>query len=237
MEILAHRHALACAVAAAALCVAVPGPSAIAATAEPIGAEYAIRWNAREGGPGSGGETLAILDMRARQPVHFKVDYYDLPSTTAAPQGFTTILRRRIDDAGRSELTFKLRGDHALGEWTCPLRNARQTKAEVDVTLGGAAGGARTYSYSCTSADTEPVSDLNAKPTTCTADVTRWEQGRLRVEEWRIPRDVLFIEVSGSGTNTPDAQERFRQRVAAPLLAVGIVPSASSKTELGSRCW
>jgi hypothetical protein len=236
MEFLARRHALACAVAAAALCVALPGPSAIAATAEPIGAEYAIRWNAREGGPGSGGETLAILDMRARQPVHFKVDYYDLATPPAAPQGFTTILRRRIDDAGRSELTFKLRGDRALGEWSCPLRNVRQTKFEVDVTFGGAENAVRTYSYGCTSADTEPASDLNAKLGTCTADVTRWEQGRLKVEEWRLAGDVVIIEVSGSGTNSPDAQERFRQRVAAPLLAAGIVPSASSKTELGSRC-
>mgnify|MGYP000222725962 CR=1 FL=1 len=52
--------------------------------------------------------------------------------------GWIDAVRRRIDDAGRSELTFKLRGDHALGEWSCPLRNARQTKAEVDVTFGAA---------------------------------------------------------------------------------------------------
>jgi len=236
MKFRPRRPLLTWAVAAAAACAVLPGPSAIAAAVEPIAAEYAIRWNARDGGPGSGGATLAILDMRARQPVQFKVDYYDVATPPAAPQGFTTILRRRIDDAGRSELTFKLRGDRAVEEWSCPLRNVRQTKIEVDVTFGGAENGVRTYSYSCTSADTEPASDLNAKLRTCSADVKRWEQGRLKVEEWRLAGDVVIIEVSGSGTNTPDAREKFRERVAAPLLAAGIVPSASSKTELGSRC-
>jgi len=56
------------------------------------------------------------------------------------------------------------------------------------------------------------------------------------VEEWRLPGDRLMIEVSGTGANTAEAEEQFRKRVVAPLLAAGIRPSGDSKTELGSRC-
>ncbi len=182
-----HRRGgwpLICNVAAAAFCIALSAASAFAAAGEPNLAECAIRWNAHEGGPKTGVEALAVLKARTRRASTFKVDYYDLPSTTTTAPGFSAILRRRIDHAGHANLTWKLRGNHALAGWTCPLRNSGKTK----------------------------------------------------VEEWQLPGNVLMIEVSGSDTNTRDAMERFRTRVAVPLLAAGIVPSVNSKTELGSRC-
>ena len=223
--------------AAAAICAALGGTSASAATSEPAGAEFAIRWNARDGGPQTGNEVLKVLGARARRTSLFSVRYYDVPSTTTAPPGFATILRRRVDGAGASELTWKLRGDHALPAWTCPFENPRQSKVEVDVTFSGLDSATRVYSYSCTSASPEAAaSRLGASLKACTAAVKRWEAGRLKIEEWRLPGDVLMIEVSGNGANTGAATRQFRERVAAPLFAAGIVPSTLSKTELGSRC-
>jgi hypothetical protein len=224
-------------VAGAAFCIAFHGPAASATTAGPTGAEFAIRWNARDGGPKTGVETLAVLNARARRTRHFKVDYFDLPSVATVPQDFSTILRRRVEDDGRTQLTWKLRGDRALAQWTCPLRKPRQTKAEVDITFGGGDRVARMYSYSCTSEDTNIAAhNLSADIKGCTAEVRRWEAGRLKIEEWKLPGDVLIIEVSGGGTDTPGAIEHFRRQVAAPLFAAGIVSSKQSKTELGTRC-
>lgn len=220
-----------------AVCILFGGASAFAASVEPAGAEYAIRWNAHEGGPKTGVDVLAVLKARTRRASTFKVDYYDLPSTTTTAPGFSAILRRRIDHAGNANLTWKLRGNHALAGWTCPLRISGKTKVEVDVTFSGAGTGARMYSYSCTSENADTAaSGLSAKLKACTAHVTRWETGRLKVEEWQLPGNVLMLEVSGSDTNTREAMERFRTRVAVPLLAAGIVPSVNSKAELGSRC-
>jgi hypothetical protein len=226
-------------VVTAALCLGLaPGvPASFAATAEPVGAEYAIRWNARDGGPQSGNAALALLQARARRTSSFSIDYYDLPPAAVAPPGFATILRRRVADSGDAELTWKLRADHALADWTCPLLDAVQTKAEVDVTFGGAGAVTRVYSYSCTSGHPDlAASRLSARLKACSASVKRWNAGSLKVEEWRLPGDVLMLEVSGSGANSPAAAEQFRKRVVAPLLAAGIVPSVNSKTELGSRC-
>jgi hypothetical protein len=232
-----HRRLPAGILAAAAIRLVLEGPLAIAAAGEPTDAEYAIRWNARDGGPKSGAEVLAVLSVHARHTSDYRIDYYGLPPAATAPPGFATILRRRTENAGRSALTWKLRGDHALAEWACPLRKSRNAKAEVDVAFGGADTVTRKYSYSCTTDSPDvAASELSAERKACTSVVRRWDAGRLKVEEWRLPGDVLMIEVSGGGTNTPAATEQFRKRVAVPLLAAGIVPLVDSKTELGSRC-
>lgn len=49
-----------CLVAAAAFCIVLGAASASAAAAEPNLAEYAIRWNAHEGGLKTGVEVLAV---------------------------------------------------------------------------------------------------------------------------------------------------------------------------------
>ena len=223
--------------ATVAISLALCGTATSAGLPEPAGAEYAIRWNARDGGPKTGDEVLAVLNLRAKGTHGFRITYYDFPSSTKTPPGFSTILRRRMDAAGGVELTWKLRGDHAIAEWSCPLENSRHAKAEVDVTFGGLEKIDRMYSYSCASASPESAaSALAAIPKACTAAVARWEAGPLKVEEWRLARDVLIIEVSGNGANGAEGVERFRRRVVAPLVAAGIVPSALSKTELGSHC-
>ena len=222
---------------AVATALALGAAATLAAGTEPADAEYAIRWNAREGGPASLNETMAILKTRATRPRQFKVDYYDLPSAMTAPPGFSVILRRRVEDAGIAELTWKLRGDHALTDWACPLHNSREAKAEVDVSFQGEDNITRAFSYSCTSDGPDlAASELSATIKACTSEVRRQDAGKLKLEEWRLPGNVVVIDVSLSGKNIPGAMEQFRKRIAEPLLAAGIVPSEDSKSELGSRC-
>ena len=223
--------------AATALGLALGATTTLAANTEPSDAEYAIRWNVRDGGPATLNEALAVLKSRATRIRRFKVDYYDLPSTTTTPPGFSVILRRRVEDGGRAELTWKLRGDRALTDWACPLKNSPEGKAELDVTFRGEDKVTRSFSYSCTSDGPDLAApELSATIRECTSEVLRQDAGKLKLEEWRLPGNVVVIDVSLSGKNTPGAMELFRKRIAEPLLAAGIVPSADSKTELGGRC-
>ncbi|HQR09985.1 MAG TPA: hypothetical protein PLW68_01555 [Casimicrobiaceae bacterium] len=212
-------------------------PTAAAAATEPADAEFAIRWNTREGGPATVDAALAVLALRARHESRFKVGYFNPPATSSAPAGFTAILRRREEGDRRAELTFKLRGDRVLEQWSCPLRNAGPPKAEVDVTFGKAGALSRAFSYSCTREDpASATAEFSATRKACVADVMRRQGARVRVEEWQLPGGATMIEVSGRGENSAKALESFRARVVVPLLAAGIRPVADSKTELGSRC-
>ena len=230
------RQMLFCTVAAATLGL-LGGPGAFAAADEPANAEYVIRWNARDGGPASINDALGILKSRATRDRKFNVDYYDLPPTLAAQPGYSVILRRRSEDGVAAELTWKLRGDAALADWTCPLRNAKESKAEVDVAFQGADTLARTFSYSCTSDSAEAAAaELSATLKACTMMVTRRVAGPIKLEEWHFPGDVVIIDVSMASVNKPAALELFRTRIAQPLFAAGVVALSESKAELGSRC-
>jgi hypothetical protein len=231
------RQMLVCAVAAAVLLLEGGGSRAFAAAVEPANAEYVIRWNARDGGPATINDTLGLLKSRATRDRKFKVDYYDLPPKLAAPPGYSVILRRRVEEGVAAELTWKLRGDAALADWTCPLRNAKESKAEVDVALQGADTVARSFSYSCTSDGPDAAAaELSATLKGCAAIVTRRVAGPLKLEEWHFPGDVVIIDVAMSGANNPGSLELFRTRIAQPLFAAGVVALAESKADLGSHC-
>jgi len=201
------------------------------------GAEYAVRWNPLVGGPATIAATLSLLGLRARHAETFSVDYYDLPPAASTEPGFATILRRRVDAAGNATATWKLRGDRALPHWVCPLRDAREAKAEVDVGFGSDDAVTRRYSYSCTSDDPESASALlSARANGCPAAVTRMDAGHVRVEEWRLSGGAVLLEVSSGADDTPAALARFRRQVVVPLLAAGIRPAQESKTDQVGRC-
>jgi hypothetical protein len=235
MRLLSMMRAPGIAIAAAG-CIA---PGAVSAS-DPIEtglAEYAIRWHARDGGPRTLEEALAVLHARMRPTSTFTVEYYDLPSNARSPAGYSTIVRRRVAVSGRAELTWKMRGEHALPEWSCPLRNSVRAKSEVDVTLGSGDETSRRYSYSCTSEEPDvAAAELSATRKSCSATMRRWERGGLKVEEWHLAGNVVLIEVSRGGADTKAALADFRRRVAAPLNAAGIAVAADSKSELGSHC-
>jgi len=222
---------------APAVAIMLATSSAFAAAGEPKGAEYAIRWNARDGGPATINDALAVLKSRATRVRQFRIEYYDLPPAKTTPPGFSAILRRRVDEGVQAELTWKLRGDTTLAEWACPLRDPKQSKAEVDVTFGSANATTRAFSYGCTSEATDAaVSSLSAKIRGCPATVFRRDAGNVKLEEWHLPGDVVVIDVSMASENAPATMEVFRTGIVTPLLAAGVVPLKESKTELGSRC-
>jgi hypothetical protein len=227
-------HPVACFVAAALQVVTSNAAGAV--PPEPGRAEFALRWNAAEGGPKSAEAALAVLGLAAKRSTQFAVDYFDLPPPTTVPAGFVPILRRSVDGAGRAELTWKVRGDHALMAWPCELVNGHP-KSEMDITFTDSATTARSYSYSCTQTfNPASLKALSAKIKPCPARVVRLEKDRIKMEEWHLSNNVLIVEASSNGANTPEVLAQFRGRVVAPLLAAGVHPASDSKTELAGVC-
>ena len=109
-------------VAPAYSCAAAPGrwrwPQPLAVASLPAGAaaqdaEFAVRWDPRQGGPATPQDALRELRLKASAPSHFEVQYFEFTPPAGLPAGFDAILRKRLT-AGEAELTFKLRGDAPL---------------------------------------------------------------------------------------------------------------------------
>ena len=65
------------------------------------------------------------MKSRATRDRTFKVDYYDLPPKITAPPGYSVILRRRVEEGGAAELTWKLRGDTRAGGVDVPAAQCK----------------------------------------------------------------------------------------------------------------
>ncbi len=212
---------------------------ATAAPAEP--AEYAMRWNVKDGGPKTAEDTLDVLGLQPTDLDSYEVQYFGFRSPKDAPDDFTSILRQRKKGKKKYQLMFKYRGDHALAAWQCPISHTpTEIKNEVDISILGPSETRRVYSHSCTlESDKGPVKPpkvLAAKPKGCTNKMTRLKAGALKVEEWHLPGDVTMVEVSRNASSSPSDLDSFRRDVVDQLLSVGVKPSDRSKTELGSSC-
>jgi hypothetical protein len=216
-----------------------PNPTHPAAAA-PMQAEYAVRWNIEEGGPRSAKDALKVLQQQAGGPDEFVVQYFDFAPPSGSPEGFSPILRERKKGTKKHELTFKYRGDHALSSWTCPFASPDERKEEVDVSVLPESQAKRAFSYSCTleskDGPIEPPPALHAKRKSCTSEMVRFKAGKLKVEEWHLPGDIIMVEVSHGGSDTPADLDSFKKEVVAPLVGAGARPSDRSKTESGSDC-
>ena len=148
--------------AAVLLLAAGLAPQTPAAAPEPKGAEYAVRWDPAKGGPANAAETLTFLGAPDAAPVHYEIQFYDLPAPKDAPPGAAIILRRRTAADGSTEIRLKYRTSSPLSSWACPDA-AYHAKAQVDVGFGADAP-SRVYSYSCVLPATRPPEDLNAVP-------------------------------------------------------------------------
>ena len=200
-------------------------------------AEYAIRWQAGTGGPKSAKAVLNVLGRTADDTDEYEVEYYDFTVPADVPAGVKAILRRRVKGQ-KHQLTYKLRADHPLASFTCPLPGA-ESEPEVDVTVLQN-GVARSYSAGCSlesSAGPVPVpAALNAHPKGCVSTMVRRTSKTLKVEEWRLPSGRSLLEVSTKGPDSKKALKGFRRDVADKLLKASIKPSTASKTEAGSDC-
>jgi len=197
-------------------------------------AEYAIRWDVREGGPATAVELLQWLGKSAKSPERYTVGYYDLPRPLSAPEGAGVILRQRAKQGGKTQIRLKYRLDKPLMvDWSCPSDDFEKS-SEVDVTWLKDLQRV-SYSYACTLKEETPPAMLGATAKPCVAEMTRYEADGLKIEEWRLPEGRRLLEVSRNAEDSPSSRQVF-QALADQLMARGVRPADRSKTELGSDC-
>jgi hypothetical protein len=228
------------ALAVAAMLAALPP-----ARADAPDAEFAVRWDPRQGGPATPQEVLHALKLPAGTPRHFEVRYFDFRPPADGPPGFDAILRQRVSD-GVTELTFKLRGQAplppqpTLKDWNCPLGAARDRKDEVDVSFVGAGRVLKAWSRSCSvesrDATLQPPPALEARLKGCGSTMTRLTADHLKVEQWQLADGTTLVEASRPGHDTKASTRGFEREVLAPLLALGVQPLQRSKSAIGGDC-
>jgi len=203
--------------------------------AEPHKAEYATRWDPAQGGPRSASEVSEALGLPAATETEYDVQYYDAPPPASAPANAVTIVRERTKAGGATQILVKFRLRRPLrASWICPMSDAKRSE-EVDVSFGAGGRTTRVYSYACAVKAEAPPPSLNAVPKRCALTMTRSPVGGLKIESWALPGGRSLLEVSRSATNSETELARF-QAIYQRLAQAGVKPTATSKTELGSRC-
>jgi len=219
--------------------------AAMPARAASLDAEFAVRWDPRQGGPATPEDTLRELRLKVQAHSRFEVRYFDFTPPPGLPAGFTPILRQRVSGE-HHELSFKLRGSQplpaepALKQWPCPLGPTEDRKDEVDVGFVAAGRTITAWSRSCDlnaqGAAVPLPAALQARPKGCPSTMTRLRSGRLKVEEWRLADGSVLIEASRSGPYHPKSIRAFEHDVLKPLLALHIQPLERSKSAIGGDC-
>jgi hypothetical protein len=216
--------------------------AATAMAASPSKAEYAIRWDPSDGGPKSSDEILKVLNDEASDDDDYEIQYFDLETPPKPPTEATAILRQRVKNAKKYELTFKYRRPKTLSNVKCPLQGDIEEKYEVDVSLITGTDKNRGYSYSCSLESEDgpvvPPASLGAAPKPCKSTMRRWETKKLdaKIEEWKLPGGLVMFEVSRGGNDTSADLDKFKKQIGRPLLDAKVKPSSESKTELGGKC-
>jgi hypothetical protein len=196
--------------------------------------EYAIRWDSREGGPGTAIDVLQWLGTSSKSAERYTVRYYDLPRPPSAPEGAAVILRQRAKQGGKTQIRLKYRLERPLNSgWECPSDDFEKS-SELDVTwleLGQKVS----YSYACTMKEEAPPAALKATPKPCVAEMNRYEADGFKIEEWLLPDGQRLLEISRNAEDGVSKRQSF-QVLVDQLIARGVSPADRSKTELGSDC-
>jgi hypothetical protein len=197
--------------------------------------EYAIRWDSREGGPGTAIDVLQWLGTSSKSAERYTVRYYDLPRPPSAPEGAAVILRQRAKQGGKTQIRLKYRLDKPLTvDWACPSDDYEKS-SEVDVAWLEH-GQKVSYSYACTLSEEEaPPAALKATPKPCVAEMTRYKADGFKIEEWLLPDGQRLLEISRNAEDSVSKRQSF-QVLVDQLIARGVSPADRSKTELGSDC-
>lgn len=227
--------------ALALLCSAMPPALAAKAAA----AEFAVRWDPRQGGPATPEAAMQELKLKAGQRSQFEIEYFDFTPPADVPDGFDPILRKRVSQ-GETELTFKLRGSAALPpqptlkQWKCPLGHTRDRKDEVDLSFLAEGKVVTAHSRSCNlqakGRTLQPDAALQARPRGCASTMTRLRAGKLKIEEWRLADGTVLLEASRPGRHETRSVQAFEREVLQPLLALNIQPLQRSKSAIGGEC-
>jgi len=217
------------------------------ARADTSAAEYAVRWNPKEGGPESAQAVARLfsIEVKDKDLDRYEVRYLVMSGQPAdTPVGFKAILRERIKNNKKFELALKYRGNSPLPaapdlEHDCPLPGKTTAKDEIDITLLSGNEVRRVYSRSCKTKNDDPIvvpTALKATYPECASKITRIEKDDLTVEEWRLPDNTAMIEVSQKGDDSMEHFNGFKTEVFDKLVNAQIKPLDRSKTELGSSC-
>ena len=207
-------------------------------------AEFAVRWDPRQGGPATPEDAMRELRLKVDERSQAKVEYFDFTPPPGLPEGFTPILRQRTSGPSH-ELSFKLRGSRPLPDepslkhWDCPLGPTDDRKDEVDVGFVAADKTVVAYSRSCdvsTRHAAAPPPALQARPKGCASTMTRLRSGKLKIEEWRLADGSVLLEASRPAPYHPKSTHTFEHDVLKPLLALKIQPLERSKSAIGSDC-
>jgi hypothetical protein len=227
------------------LALLLAGATALPSHAAAQDAEFAVRWDPRQGGPATPQDTLRELRLKAAAPSFFEIQYLDFTPPAGLPEGFDAILRKRLT-GGQAELTFKLRGSQPLPaqpplkHWACPLGDTNDRKDEADVTFIAAGRTLQAFSRSCSiesrDADLQPPAALQAQPKGCGSTMTGLRSGKLKIEEWKMADGSVLLEASRPGKHTEASQRAFERQVLRPLLALKVQPLQRSKSAIGGDC-
>jgi len=197
-------------------------------------AEYAIRWDSREGGPETAIDVLQWLGKSSKSPERYTVRYYDLPRPPSAPESAGIILRQRAKQGGKTQIRLKYRLEKPLTvDWACPSDDYEKS-SELDVTWLEH-GQKVSYSYACSLKEASPPDALEATPKPCVAAMTRYEADGFKIEEWLLPDGQRLLEISRNAEDSLSKRQSF-QSLVDQLMARGVRPADRSKTELGSDC-
>jgi len=201
---------------------------------EPATAEYAFRWNPKDGGPATIEDVHRILGGKTKSVKEFVVRYDRVSMDKNWPQGAEAIFRERTKSDGTADYRLKFRRSTPFDQLdVCP--SGMEASYEKDVTFASATSTRGVYSLSCTGTDPAIVEILKAKSLGCQAKVVRHEGKKYRLERWTLDNGGVLLEISDRSENTPAELARFGA-IVDRLLRTGAKPSTTSKTDLAIRC-
>lgn len=188
-------------------------------------AEYSVTWLAKAPAAESIDAVFKALEEPPPPVREYEVTYLVAGTTEYVPEGYSVILRKRLEKGqpvDKTELTFKLRAKDAsmtpLDTWWCPLGTTKEddfdSEVDVDVRLDSPDDpNRRTYSYSCDAKLSTPPAALGGGPgeTICSSVVMRRarnDRTKMTVEEWTIGGQ-RYLELSQKASNTDKSLADF----------------------------
>lgn len=201
---------------------------------EPTTAEYAFRWNPKEGGPASVEDVQRILGGKTKSTKVFSVRYHRIPRDKNWQTSAEAIFRERSRTGEKPEFRLKFRSATPF-ERTDACPDGMEFSYEADVTFKASDSVRKVFSVSCSGTDPNTAATLKTTPLSCQSTFTRYDSKHYRLEVWTFPNSASILEISHRSSNTAADRDRFGLLVGR-LLHAGAEPSTDSKTDLGQNC-
>lgn len=209
-----------------------------------LDAEYAVRWEEAQGGPKSLTEIASMLGLKDYKEQMATVGFFAVKQCSVVPEGFKLIARERVFKKKKGdapEVMLKLRGPVTPGTdptvaWVCPLPKADKSKVEVDISWTGS-DMKKSLSRSCSQEDESALKiipkDLAPVAPKCRSEMQRFKGKDLTIERWTLGDRRIVYEVSMSGQDDGQSEQRFKKVVLQAL--PGIRPLSSGMTDIATQ--